>query len=254
LLLGPRSPGESFGMADLRLLDHLARQAGIAVHAVQLTHELQQARERLVEAREEERRRLRRDLHDGLGSQLAALNLQWGALPALIDTNPAVAKDEVAELRTQLRKAISSIRTLVHGLRPPAIDELGLLVALQERLRQYNTGDLIVESALPDHLPELPAAVEVAVYRVVEEALANVSNHAKAHWCVVRLTIDDDLVLEIEDDGVGIGAEYHAGVGLQSMRERASELGGTFSIAMRPSGGTAIRVQLPLPQEAGLDE
>ncbi len=254
LMLAPRSPGEAFGMADLRLLDDLARQAGIAVHAVQLTHELQQARERLVETREEERRRLRRDLHDGLGSQLAALNLQWGALPALIDADPAAAKDEIAELRTQLRKAITSIRTLVHGLRPPAIDELGLLVALEERLRQYNTGDLTVEFGLPAHLPELPAAVEVAVYRIVEEGLANVSNHAHARWCVVRLTIDDDLLLEIEDNGIGIESGYQAGIGLFSMRERATELGGTFLIAPHPAGGTAIRVQLPLPRKAHGDD
>jgi signal transduction histidine kinase len=253
-VLGPRSPGESFGMADLRLLDDLARQAGIAVHAVQLTHELQQARERLVETREEERRRLRRDLHDGLGSQLAALNLQWGALPTLIDSDPASAKAEVAELRTQLRKAIASIRTLVHGLRPPAIDELGLLVALQERLRQYNTGDLVVESGLPEHLPELPAAVEVAVYRIVEEALANVSNHARAHWCAVQLVIGNELLLEINDDGVGIGSDYEAGVGLQSMRERTAELGGSLAISPRPPGGTTLSVRLPLPGGAASDE
>jgi signal transduction histidine kinase len=124
LLLAPRAPGETFSPADRRLMDDLARQAGIAVHAVQLTIDLQQARERLVEAREEERRRLRRDLHDGLGSQLAALNLQAGALRGLIDTDPLTAQAEVVELRTQLRDAIASIRTLVHGLRPPAIDEL----------------------------------------------------------------------------------------------------------------------------------
>ena len=226
LLLGPRSPGEGFGPADRRLLDDLARQAGIAVHAVQLTSDLQLARERLVEAREEERRRLRRDLHDGLGSQLAALNLQAGAVRRLIESDPAKAQEEMTELRSQLQAAIASIRILVHGLRPPAIDELGLVVALRERVRQYNDEGLIIEADLPDSLAELPAATEVAVYRITEEALANVVRHARARLCVVRLAVGDELQMRIEDDGVGIAPGARAGVGLLSMRERAEELGG----------------------------
>jgi signal transduction histidine kinase len=249
LLLAPRAPGEAFSPADRRLLDDLARQAGVAVHAVQLTHELQQARERLVATREEERRRLRRDLHDGLGSQLAALNLQAGALRGLIERDPAAAQDEVVELRAQLRAAIASIRTLVHGLRPPAIDELGLLVALRERARQYSAEGLVVETDLPDTLPALPAAVEVAVYRIVEEALANVARHADARWCVVRLAAGDVVVLSIEDDGRGIDPFARAGVGLLSMRERAEEVGGSCAIGPRAGSGTRISVQLPWRSE-----
>ncbi len=249
LLLAPRAPGESFSPADRRLLDDLARQAGVAVHAVQLTHALQQARERLVAAREEERRRLRRDLHDGLGSQLAALNLQAGALRGLIEHDPAAAQAEVAELRAQLRAAIASIRTLVHGLRPPAIDDLGLLVAVQERARRYGVDGLVVETDLPETLPSLSAAVEVAVYRIVEEALANVVTHAQARRCVVRLVAGEMLQLTIEDDGTGIDPRASAGVGLLSMRERAEEVGGRCTVGPRANGGTQVRVELPVERE-----
>jgi signal transduction histidine kinase len=241
ILLAPRSPGEGFGPADQRLLDDLARQTGVAVNAVRLTHDLQYARERLVEAREEERRRLHRDLHDGLGSQLAALNLQFGALPTLIDSDPAAAHAEIIELRTQLRTAITSIRALVQGLRPPAIDELGLIVSLRERVRQFSTDRFVVRVDLPTHLPVLPAAIEVAIYRVTEEALANVTKHSRANRCFVRLTIERSMLkLHIEDNGIGIDARSNAGVGLRSMRERAEELGGTFEIASRAGGGTIV--------------
>lgn len=248
LLLAPRTPGEPFSPADQRLLADLTRQAGIAVHSVQLTYELQQARERLVAAREEERRRLRRDLHDGLGSQLAALNLQAGGLRSLIDNDPEAAQAEVVELRAQLRDAIASIRTLVHGLRPPAVDELGLRTALTERTRQYSADGLNITAELPETLPELPAAVEVAIYRIVEEALTNVAKHAHARNCRVRLTLNGAVELSIEDDGDGITPEATGGVGLGSMRERAEELGGTCVISPSETGGTVVAVRLPRQQ------
>ncbi len=248
LLLGPRTPGESFGAADRRLLDDLARQAGIAVHAVQLTHDLQRARERLVEAREEERRRLHRDLHDGLGSQLAALSLQLGALPTLIGSDPSAAQLEVSELRGQLRMAITSIRSLVQGLRPLTIDELGLLVALRERIQQFSTPGIRIHVNLPATLPSLPAAVEVAIYRVTEEALANVAKHAQAGSCLVRLsTTGTMLELIIEDDGAGMmPSSSSSGAGLHTMRERAEELGGSFEVVDRLGGGTRIEAIFPI--------
>ncbi len=248
ILLALRTPGETFGASDRRLLDDLARQAGIAVHAVRLSHELQQARERLVGAREEERRRLHRDLHDGLGSQLAALNLQLGAMPSLIDTDRAAAIDEVAELRAQLRSAITSVRAVVQGLRPPAIDELGLLVALRERIRQFSTDKFFVRMSLPERLPDLPAALEVAIYRIVEEALTNVTKHSLADWCLVSLSVTENrLIVEVEDDGTGLGDSPESeGVGLRSMRERAEELGGLFQVEQRPRGGTRVAASFRL--------
>jgi signal transduction histidine kinase len=251
LVLSPRAPGETFSSADRSLLEDLARQAEVAVHAVRLTSDLQHSRERLVTTREEERRRLRRDLHDGLGAQLAGLNVQAGALRRLIPTDPDAADELVVELREELRSAIADIRRLVYDLRPPALDDLGLLEALRRLAERYGSEDdqlrVLVEA--PEDIPDLPAAVEVAVYRITQEALVNVARHARARTCVVRLVVNDDVTLEIVDDGVGIPAERSAGVGLSSMRERTSELGGSCVVQPTREGGTRVLVRLPLPKE-----
>jgi signal transduction histidine kinase len=261
LVLAPRAGSEAFSSADRRLLDDLARQAGIAVHAARVTADLQRARERLVAAREEERRRLRRDLHDGLGSRLAALALQADVLRTLIPRDPAAAAAAVVELRGEIRAAIADIRRVAYDLRPPALDELGLVAAIQQRAARYSvdgaaegqhaapdrahqTVQVVVEA--PEDLPPLPAAVEVAAYRIVEEALTNVVRHAQAQHCLVRLAVADDLCLEVCDDGIGVAAPRGAGVGLHSMRERAAELGGTWTLEPRPGGGTRVRVRLPV--------
>ncbi len=251
LVLSPRAPGEAFSDADRNLLEDLARQAEVAVHAVRLTSDLQHSRERLVTTREEERRRLRRDLHDGLGAQLAGLNVQAGALRRLIPRDPDAADELVVELREELRSAITDIRRLVYDLRPPALDDLGLLEALRRLAERYGSEDeqLSVLVEVPEDLPNLPAAVEVAVYRITQEALTNVARHARAKSCVVRLAVNEDVALEIVDDGVGIPAERSAGVGLSSMRERASELGGSCVVERAPEGGTRVLVHLPMPKE-----
>src|SRR5215213_656393 len=252
LVLSPRAPGEGFSDADRRLLEDLARQAEVAVHAVRLTSDLQHSRERLVATREEERRRLRRDLHDGLGAQLAGLNVQAGALRRLIPHDPDAAEEVVVELREELRSAISDIRRLVYDLRPPALDDLGLVGALRRLAERYGSEgeQLRVLVEAPEDLPNLPAAVEVAVYRITQEALTNVARHAQAHSCVVRLAVNEEVGLEIFDDGVGIPAERSAGVGLSSMRERASELGGSCIVERAPEGGTRVLVRLPLSKKS----
>jgi signal transduction histidine kinase len=251
LLLGPRAGEEDFSDADRRLLEDLARQAGVAVRAVRLTADLQRSRERLVAAREEERRRLRRDLHDGLGAQLAGLNVQAGTLRRLIPRDPAAADELVVELRDELRAAIADIRRLVYDLRPPALDDLGLVEALRRLAERYGSEgeQLRVMVEASEDLPNLPAAVEVAVYRIAQEALTNVARHARARTCVVRLVVNEDVALDIVDDGVGIPAERGAGVGLSSMRERAAELGGSCIVESAPEGGTRVLVRLPLPKE-----
>jgi signal transduction histidine kinase len=121
------------------LLEDLARQAEVAVHAVRLTADLQRSREHLVATREEERRRLRRDLHDGLGAQLVGLNVQAGTLRRLIPRDPAAAEELVVELRDELRGAIADIRRLVYDLRPPALDDLGLTEALRRLAERYGS-------------------------------------------------------------------------------------------------------------------
>jgi signal transduction histidine kinase len=248
LVLSPRAPGESFSDADRALLEDLARQAEVAVHAVRLTDDLQLSRERLVATREEERRRLRRDLHDGLGAQLAGLNVQAGTLRRLIPSDPGAADELVLELREELRGAISDIRRLVYDLRPPALDDLGVVEALRQLAERYgsNGGPLRVVVEAPEDLPDLPAAVEVSVYRIAQEALTNVVRHAKAQSCVVRLVVNDYVELEIVDDGVGIPSGRSAGVGLSSMHERAEELGGSCVVESIPEGGTRVIARLPL--------
>src|SRR5215210_689228 len=249
LLLSPRYGSETFGSADRRLLEVLARQTGVAAHAVRLTSDLQHSRERLVTAREEERRRLRRDLHDGLGAQLAGLNVQTGVLRRLIPEYPEAADEVALELRTELQSAIADIRRLVYDLRPPALDDLGLISALRQLADRYGAEDehLRVSVDAPQDLPHLPAAVEVAAYRISQEALTNVVKHARAKTWLVRLAVMDGVRLEIIDDGIGVPEAYTAGVGLFSMRERAAELGGTCVVEGAPEGGTRVLVRLPLP-------
>jgi signal transduction histidine kinase len=248
LVLGMR-PGESaFSPADLRLLSDLARQSGVAVSAVRLTADLQRSRERLVTTREEERRRLRRDLHDGLGAQLAGLTVQTGVLKGLIARDPEAAEALVGELRGELRAAIADIRRLVYELRPPALDELGLTGALQrlaERTGADAEGPRVTVDVPPD-LPLLSAAAEVAVYRIAQEALTNVVRHSHASSATVRLGVDASAVtLEVSDDGTGLPADLVAGVGLSSMRERAQEMGGSCRVESSPGGGTRVLAVLP---------
>ena len=208
---------------------------------MRLTADLQRWRERLVNAREgEERRRLRRDLHDGLGPQLATLTLRLDAARNLLGTEPKAADALLAGLKTQVQAAISDIRRLVYDLRPPALDELGLIPAIREQAANYGQNGLKISVEAPERLPVLPAAVEVAAYRIAQEAMTNIVRHAKAQACHVRLSVNHQLELEITDDGIGLPEERRAGVGLPSMRERVAELGGTFAAERLPGGGPAF--------------
>jgi signal transduction histidine kinase len=261
LKVGPRQGESSFSQADRHLLEGLARQAGAAIHAARLNTDLQRARERLVIAQEEERRRIRRDLHDGLGASLAALNLQAGEIQRLMRSDLETASERIGELRAGLRGAIGDIRRVVYGLRPPSLDELGLLEALRSRIAPYQglpvdalsewdgAGSLPVQICFdaPDQLPPLQAAVEVALYRIVEEGLANVIHHARAKHATIALAVDlQDIRVMIQDDGEGMPEEYRPGVGLRSMRERTAELGGRMTVRSAPGQGTQICVWLPL--------
>ena len=237
-------PGRQLSAADERLLEDLAQHAGPAVHAVRLNADLQRSREHLVTAREEERRRLRRELHDGLGPALAGMAMHLDAAKAKAD-DPQINR-VLGELRAETQDAITDIRRVVYELRPPALDELGLVGALREQAARLSAADprLSVAVEAPE-LPPLPAAVEVAAYRIATEALINVSRHARARNCSLTLSLEDRLVVEVADDGSGIGSQP-AGVGLTSMRERAAELGGRLVSEARPGGGTSISAHLPI--------
>jgi two-component system, NarL family, sensor kinase len=251
LILAPRVGDATFSAADRRLLDDIAHQAGVAVHALRLTADLQRSRERLVAAREEERRRLRRDLHDGLGPQLATQTLKLEAARDLVMSDPNRAADLLSGLITDSQNAIADIRRLVYALRPPALDDLGLISAVREQAAHYRTDQLAIVVDAPDRLPPLPAAVEVAAYRIVQEALTNVVKHARAQTCAVQIQllgegIHRTLSLEVRDDGVGLPAQMRSGIGHNSMRERAEELGGVF--VMVSGRGTRVSAYLPAPQ------
>jgi signal transduction histidine kinase len=253
LVLGPRSPGEAFSPADRRLLGDLARQAGAAAHAVRLTADLQRSRERLVAAREEERRRLRRDLHDGLGPALAGMALQLDNLAGQLRGDPDLAV-RATRLRDQMQGTVAEVRGIVEGLRPAALDELGIVGALHRHAAVYpataaggqatTPGPQVLLEA-PDSLPTLPAAIEVAAYRIAAEALTNAVRHAGPTQCVVRLAAEQSwLVVEVADNGRGMDPGVAAGVGLESMRERAAEVGGSLEISSSDRG-TVVRARLP---------
>ncbi|MBI5840268.1 MAG: GAF domain-containing sensor histidine kinase [Chloroflexi bacterium] len=248
-----RRGGEaSFSSDEKALLENIAHQVSVAAYATQVTRDLQRSRERLVTAREEERRRLRRDLHDGLGPSLASLTLKLDAARNQLKQNPDQTDVLLGELKSQTQSAIEDIRRLVYNLRPPALDELGLFSAVQEYAANLGRAKLSVRIERDGEYPKLPAAVEVAAYRIICEALTNVAKHSQATECIVRLTYNGDLQIDVQDNGIGLPQGTHSGVGMFSMRERAAELGGTFTIQSNAGGGVHITANLPC--EVATDE
>jgi signal transduction histidine kinase len=223
---------DSFTERELALLRDLARQAAVAVEACRLTLDLQRSREKLVVAREEERRRLRGDLHDGVGPGLPS-----GERPAAI--LDALAQDLVL--------CSKEIRSLVDQLRPASLDQ-GLPEALRLEARRFTSDEFTVEVCCDDEIVDLPAAVEVAAFRIAAEALTNASKHSSATRCELALRCADALELHITDDGDGIPERHRDGVGLGSMRERAEELGGELTVCAVQPHGTRVAVRLPLNQ------
>jgi signal transduction histidine kinase len=257
LVLGIRPGDRGFRADEQGLLEDLARQAGAAIHALRLRDDLAHSHERLVFAREEERRRLRRDLHDGLGPTLASIGMRAEASAETLTSDPATAQRLLDELGGEVRAAMADIRRLVDGLRPPALDELGLLGAIEQQAARLERGGgpvigtRIVIDRPSTPLPELPAAIEVAAFRIAVEALTNVVRHSAASTCQVRIRAGDDLTIEVDDDGNGLPPSQRAGTGIESMEERAAELGGTLTILPRLGGGLRVVAQLPIRQASG---
>ncbi len=235
--------GRPLTESDRRLLDQLASHVGAAVQSVRLTLDLLASRKELVTAREEERRRMRRDLHDGVGPSLAAISLQLEVLKGRVDGEDAVLVEQIGG---QAQEAIADIRRLVYELRPPALDQFGLTTAISEQARHMSGKATRFSVLAPDEIPGLPAAIEVAVYRIALEGMTNASRHSGGRSCEVRIAVDEALCVTVEDDGVGIDGNVAQGVGLRSMRERTEELGGTFAIGERASTGTILRAEFPL--------
>ncbi|WP_327086158.1 histidine kinase [Nonomuraea sp. NBC_01738] len=223
---------------DERVLATLTPYIADAAHAVRLTGALTRSRERILTAREEERRRLRRDLHDGLGQSLTGMAMSINAARLTLRTSPEQAERMLTDLRAGMDAVSGDIRQLVYGLRPPALDDLGLGKAIEEL-----AGTKVEVSG---ELDGLPAAVEVAAYRIAQEALTNARRHAGAAAIRIRLERGESLLLTVTDDGAGLPPGARPGVGLLSMRERAAELGGTCVVRRADEGGTVVLADLPL--------
>lgn len=244
LVVGRRSRNERLRQEEQSALQDVARRAGSLLHATALSADLQRSYERTVLAREEERKRLRRDLHDGVGPALAGMALQLDSLAGRLVDDPALAS-RAENLRDRLRGTVGEVRGIVDGLRPAAVDELGLSAALQGLATDDEAGvQITVHTAVPE---AVPAGVEVAAYRIVSEAVANALRHAAARTASVRVTGEGKVLrLEVSDDGTGFGAEVTAGVGLQSLHDRAAEVGGWLEVRSRPGEGTTVIGELPL--------
>lgn len=241
------SSGGPLSGTERRLLRRLAPQLAVGAEAALLMIDLRRSRQNLVRAREEERRRLRRDLHDGLGPALAGISLGLEASRRRLPSDPDEAERLIVQAATATRDVVDEVRRLVNDLRPPALDELGLVGAISAHAAAAGGHPLMVAVAAGEDLPDLPAAVEVAAFRIVTEAVANARRHAGARHCDVRLRFDGDLEVEVSDDGCGFREPRPGGVGLGSMRERASELGGELRIESRPGVGTKVIARLPVP-------
>jgi signal transduction histidine kinase len=258
LVTSGRRPGHGVTRREQRVLADLAKHAGAALHTAKLLGDLRQSLDRVLYAREEERRRLRHELHDSVGPILAGISLGLHAARRVMGSDAQQADQLMAHLEQELQTAIGEVRRLFETLRPPALDQLGLASAIREHIEILATRMRTGEEASPavsfdlkesGDLVSLPAIVEVAAYRIVCEALTNVARHSGAHTCTVTLTRDKGLRVEVVDDGVGVDGQPGRGLGLGSMRERAAELGGTFRRDAPAAGGTRVMAWLPIQPE-----
>jgi signal transduction histidine kinase len=219
------------------------------VHAAQLTRQLAGEHERTLAAAQQERSRLRRDLHDGLGPSLSGVALGLEALQAALPGDTTTAAALTARMRTEIAGAVEDVRRIIDELRPAALEEVGLVQALRERaasLAARSSPEMSVELRVHEPMPGLPEQVEIAAFRIAEEAMTNVLRHAQASRCEVRLEfrgLEEALVVCVSDDGVGLPRQTRPdGIGLRSMRQRAADLGGSCTVGP----GVIVRARLPL--------
>jgi signal transduction histidine kinase len=245
LVVAPR-PGETTLIArDRSVITRIGALAGPALHGARLVNELVEARARVVIAREDERRRLRRDLHDDLAPTLAGLGLSAAVLEKLSRAGDTRAGDAATELADRLQAASRQVRSIAYNLRPPVLDDRGLIAAIEETVGPGGPPKVSVVAA-PDRL-ELPAAVEACALRIIQEAVVNVRRHAAASCCEVTIVAEaHTLSIEIVDDGIGFAQRRRAGIGMRSMTERASEIGGRVRFDSEVGRGTRVSVWLPV--------
>ena len=248
LRVSGRGRDDPLDASDVALIEALAQQVGPAVQSVRLHEDLVRSREAVVASREDERRRLRRDLHDGLGPSLAAVRLKAG-LAARGAPAGSSTRQLLDEIGREVESSIADVRRVVEALRPPALDELGLVGAVRARAASL-AGDLQIVVRGPEQVPYLPAAVETAAYRIAAEALTNAVRHSRAHSCEVVIEVrPDEVLVEVTDDGVGLDPSRPPHVGVRSMQERAAEVGGACAVTAGENGGTVVRASLPLASD-----
>jgi signal transduction histidine kinase len=243
MLIGPPGPRRFSAAYTERLIGTAVPYVADVAHAVLMAADLQRSRERILTAREEERRRLRRDLHDGLGMALTNMAMSLSIARTNLRQAPSAADALLLDLRSGMDAVSQEVRELVYGLRPPTLDDLGLAGAVRALAAEPGPPVEVVAEGETD---ALPAAVEVAAYRIAQEALTNARKHAAAgHVTVTLARSERALVVRVRDDGRGLPAARRSGVGFASMRERAAELGGTCLITS-PGTGTQVEAVLPL--------
>ncbi len=247
LIVAPRSGEAALTESDRTVLAQICAQSAPALNSARVVTELVEARSRIVFAREEERKRLRRDLHDELAPTFAGLGLSAAAVEAFARAGDGRAADAAARLVTGLHAATRQLREVAYDLRPPVLDDRGLVAAIRERVAGPGSVPA-VEVDAPEGRLVLPAAVESAALRIAQEAVANVRRHAAAAHCKVTLGLEPGVLqLDVVDDGRGLPDRFRAGVGLGSMHERAAEVRGTVEVVRRPDGGTRVTARLPVP-------
>ncbi len=238
-------PGESLGARSRRALTELATVVDAGLVVLRSAEDLENARRRLTEVRLEERRTIRRELHDGLGPSLAGVRLGLQGARNLVTTDPDAAAGLVDELLRELDRQVDGVRELSRSLLPPVLDELGLTAALDELVITHARAGFRVD--LRSDLPAgMSGPIAWAAYGIASEAVINARRHSGADECTVRVAAEGDvLALDIVDDGRGLATDARIGVGTQSMRERAREVGGTVGIEPGDPCGVVVRARLP---------
>jgi signal transduction histidine kinase len=237
-------PNDPWDAPRARLTQDLASQAGLVLRNVRLIEELRASRQRLVAAQDEERRRIERNLHDGIQQQLVALNVQLGLLAKFAEREPAKAAEMAGQLQTRATEALDDLRDLARGIYPPLLADQGLVAALQAQARKA----AVPTAVEAEGIGRYDQAIESAVYFCVLEALNNAAKYASASGAVVELTgVDGRLAFTITDDGAGFDPETHSyGTGMQGMSDRLDAIGGELSVTSRPGSGTTIAGSIPV--------
>jgi signal transduction histidine kinase len=249
LHITPAAGEATLDPADDRVVEVLTVPLAAVVHATELNRRLAAASERALTATELERARIRRDLHDGLGPSLSGVALGLEAIKTALPGNPQLATTMTSRLLGEVQSAVEEIRRIIDALHPGALDRDGLVTALRERADAVTarSSGLLVTVEASETLPTMTPGVEHAAFRIADEAVNNVVRHASASRCWVRITADEDLLIAVTDNGVGMPTQpRREGVGLASMRKRALDLGGELTIRAGADGGTTIEARLPL--------